>query len=287
MTFYSDEKDTARQKRGMYGIELEVSYPSDKTTTILTKQLDQYVPEFLTRFTPTGDSSIGGNGHGVEFVSNPQTYQSWIAFAATLKRATDWLRDNECRSYDARSCGAHIHVSRTSLTSGEHLVRLYTLLATNGNTLRRLSGRGNTDWNAYSASLAEPDDRIRAYLRYSFQHGNSTYGGYRQGSRYVSLNLTNPQTIEFRGWRGTLRAETLLEQLDCTRAFVDFAREDRPRYLMSYLGWRQWMADQKDMYERALRLVSRRLPELTPALKSSLKMRPSRRPNTNLVLAEA
>lgn len=285
--FRSDGRDTPRLKRNMYGLEFEVAYPEECTLSSLTALFAEENSDFMERFTPTSDSSIGGNGHGVEFVSDPQTYNAWLALEPKLEQATEFLRKAGCRAYDAPSCGAHIHVSRKSLASGEHLVRLYTVLASNGDMLRRLSGRRSGDWEEYSKSLPEMTDACRTTLRDSFRTGTSPNPQmWYQHSRYMCLNLTNMHTLEFRGWRSSLRHATLMEQLDMTRAFMDFTREARSRYTLDLPGIRAWMVDQGKTYDRALTLMTRRLPLLTPTLKTSLKMRVSRRPAT-LIAQEA
>ena len=69
------------------------------------------------------DSSIGG---GFEIVTQPHTFEKYRDDSSILWETIDTLRKvHGARSWDAKTCGLHIHVSRNAFSSGRHTPQLH------------------------------------------------------------------------------------------------------------------------------------------------------------------
>jgi len=109
------------------------------------------------------------------------------------------------RSHDTRTCGLHVHVSRRGLTTLQLARAVVFLNAPENETLVRAIARryGNS------------------YCRIAKKALRNAAQSY---DRYEMLNLTNSRTVEFRLFRGTLRAETVLACVEFSNAVLEFAR---------------------------------------------------------------
>ena len=278
--FHLHDADTHTSSRVFYGVELEVAFPSNVSLGTLARKTCDHSPEFGARFLPTQDSSIGGNGHGVEFVSDPMTWATWREFAPEFTSACDYLRRAGARAWNATSCGAHVHVSRHALVSPDHLVRLYAVMSHDGEATRALASRDLESWNGYCGALGALDERRRNILRQTWRDIFAVSFG--RDSRYLCLNLNNPHTLEFRLWRASLRAETVLEQIDATRALLAFTRDVRP-FPLTIAGYAAWTHANAKEYTRASTLLARRLPAYAPRVRPTATRRPTRRNHATTV----
>lgn len=156
------------------------------------------------------DSSID---YGIEVVSHPVSIDRW-----RTKRDLFWLmkaRKLGCRAYDTTTCGLHFHVARRHFTK-MHLWKLLTMLAKHREWLVNVSQREPQNMTRYTKP-DELNDLIdaRAILKKSVS---------QEGTRYEAVNVTNPNTIEFRFFRGTLASGGFLRNMDWLVALIAFTR---------------------------------------------------------------
>jgi hypothetical protein len=88
-------------------------------------QSSEYIMEMMGDFVYLKeDSSINTGGYkGFEMVSHPATLE-YYASNKNLWITLDYLRKvHNARSWDAKSCGLHIHISRAGFKSGSHTHR--------------------------------------------------------------------------------------------------------------------------------------------------------------------
>lgn len=147
---------------------------------------------------------------GFEIVSHPATYEWWSAhtlpFMPKLKRMG-------YKSYDAGTCGMHIHVSRKYMTKGE-IFKLAKFFRNNPDFILAVSRRSS--------------DNLRQWAKIA---GDSTAGmvhkaRYGGGDRYEALNLSASKTIEFRLFRGTLDIPAFRRNLAFTYSLCVFVKEN-------------------------------------------------------------
>lgn len=139
---------------------------------------------------------------GFELITQPMGLD---AHAELWPRVLSHPAARALRSHDTRTCGLHVHVSRRGLTTLQIARAVVFLNAPENETLVRAIARryGNS------------------YCRIAKKTLHNACGSF---DRYEMLNLTNSRTVEFRLFRGTLRAETVLACVEFSNAVLEFAR---------------------------------------------------------------
>ena len=150
----------------------------------------------------------GSLNEGFEIVTHPMTLR-YHRENMPWKEVCHLVVEQGYRSHMTDTCGLHVHVNRTSLGFGEIEVE-----ATVANILFFLE----KFWREMICFSRRTEGQLERWAR--------RYGLEKQGSdilqkakkgyygRYVSLNLENKETIEFRIFRGTLKYNTLIATLE-------------------------------------------------------------------------
>jgi hypothetical protein len=193
---------TRRHGNRFIGVELEVERhadSSDELHEIARTMLDVANVSDMRRMFAEHDGSLN---YGFELITQPMGLDAHRELWPRVL-ATSAVR--ELRSHDTTTCGLHVHVSRTGLS------RLQIAKAV--------------------VFLNDPRNEpfIRAIAR---RYGNSycKIKHVRMGvaafshDRYEMLNLTPTRTVEFRLFRGTLRASTVLACVEFAHALLEWAR---------------------------------------------------------------
>ena len=136
-----------------------------------------------------------------------------MPWGSILKKAVDL----SYRSHQTDTCGLHIHVSRNAFGIYEDeqdkaIARILYFVERNWNELLIFSRRTQRQLDRW-ASRYGYKDRPSEML----EHVK------KGGSRYTCVNLTNPSTIEFRIFRGTLKYNTLIATLQLVNRICDMA----------------------------------------------------------------
>lgn len=139
---------------------------------------------------------------GFELITQPMGLD---AHAALWPRVLSHHAARALRSHDTRTCGLHVHVSRRGLTTLQIARAVVFLNAPENEVLVRAIARryGNGYCCVRKKALR---DAAQSF------------------DRYEMLNLTSSRTVEFRLFRGTLRAETVLACVEFANAVLEFAR---------------------------------------------------------------
>ncbi len=141
-TFFGDDKHNL-----YFGLELEMEIRSGNL-----RESAQYIQSKVgDSIYLKDDSSIGRGGYaGFELVSHPLSFGHWTSQMSNLWQGLEYLRDNEqARSWDAESCGIHIHASRAGFKSGAHTHRWLTLIYKNAPEMMKFAGR-KSDYAKFS-----------------------------------------------------------------------------------------------------------------------------------------
>lgn len=238
---YSYTPDWIERGEGpmFFGVELEVSY-RNATESIANEDAAQVWPDAILK----RDSSIG---HGVEIVSNPMSLE-W-ARQNLNRSALENLRRNGCRSWNAESCGIHIHMSRAGFRSEAHLARFLMLVHRAQSQVVALAGRQTDRWASFD-HYGESLPKQAAKKQYA-------------PTRYRAVNLTNHATVEVRVFRGSLRAETILSHIELCAAFADYTARPRVtlgvRQHLSWSAFSAWLADHADHYPNLVARIADRV----------------------------
>jgi hypothetical protein len=199
-----------KPKDGIYfGIELEVEVTNPGTRGERAEEtLSSLGRDFAVCM---HDGSLADDGkNGFEIISAPATVAvhrgAWSDFLENTNGLTSWKSGN---------CGMHVHVSRaplSQLTTGKILV--FVNDPANKTFIEHVAGRSS-----------------EAYAKLQKKKVSDAKGC--AGGRYQAINLENPNTIEFRIFRGTLKKESFFKNLEFVAACVDFAKSTGLRDLRS------------------------------------------------------
>jgi hypothetical protein len=217
LKFYGDDKNGSVP---FMGIELEVDNGghSDENAKRLVRMVNKPNENFVYC---SHDSSIHD---GFEIITQPATYEYHSSIKNIYKEAFQMLKQNRYLSHDTETCGMHIHFNRTFFGENESkcLKRLYVMIDKFWKELVIFSRRNVYKMERYSkkTEIRDVDSVIRTVNR---QGGTSTRDRYHE-YHYYALNITNPNTIEIRMYRGTLNINTFIATIQLTNNMVIAAK---------------------------------------------------------------
>ena len=206
--FYGLKDGSDRRKKIFYGCELEVYVKSNSGVEEKAEEILDRLNSDAERVYLKKDSSIG---RGFEIVTHPHTWDE-------IKKL--WLEnwDEKIRSissHNSGTCGFHVHVSRRPLTK-MHIQKMIVFVnaAENANLIKTVAQRDCSEWG-----------KLKDYKKI----GHCEFGE----ERYEAINLLNANTIEFRIFRGNLRKDRIMKNLEFVKATIDFTRDRSYRDLSS------------------------------------------------------
>ncbi len=193
-----------------FGVELEaevcVKNPSGNNTRFKSDDIVKQIKEIDEL---VGDNVLlkrdGSLSHGIEIVTRPATlhkqYGLWNKFFS--------VKHPDLRSFDTKTCGLHVHVSREGLD--DHAIAK-TVCFINSETNKKfmfvLAGRTVSDFT-------------------KFKNKSLSNAHQFSGDRYEAVNLANAETIEFRMFRGTLKKESLFKAIEFCDAILEYCSQDK------------------------------------------------------------
>jgi hypothetical protein len=226
VTDYFSPSPTSFGKRLVMGIELECEPKGYNSQTDLVESVDG----------PTGDNFIctedGSLDDGMELCTMPFTMEDHKSF-----RYVKWNEILASLQPIARSgqgttaCGMHIHVNRRALSQlqiGKMLV--FANSAKNDSMLRTIFQRASCEY-----ASRKRDAKI--------QDGKSHYSG-----RCERINLQPDATIEVRAFRGNLRLERVLKNIEFVHAMAIFCRDVSMRNVENWHEFSRFVDSRKGIY---------------------------------------
>ena len=228
--FYGEDKNKLH-----FGIELEMEIRDNNLSDSA-----EYIGEMLGEFVYLKeDSSINSGGYrGFEMVSHPATLD-YFADHKNLWTTLDYLRRvHTARSWDAKSCGLHIHISRAGFKGGAHTHRFLSLIYKNSDKMMKLGGRSST--YAKFSDVWQYDEYDRPYFTLANKVAHPSRA---MTERYSAVNTQNEHTLELRFFRGTMNPSSVLSAIQLAHATVEYTRDlTLSDVKMGALSW-EWFAD--------------------------------------------
>ena len=187
----------------------------------------------------------GSLSDGFEIVTHPHTlkmYQTSFPWD-TLEK----LQRAGMRSWNTRTCGLHVHVSRKAFqvkngmftdivkTQG-HELRFMKLIYDNQRMVERIAGRSNNNYATF-----EDKSKLVAKVKY----------GTQSNGRYSAINTENDATLEVRVFKGSLRKERVLSALEFVHGAVEYTRNLKVTGKNNALSWLQftrYVAENQEQY---------------------------------------
>ena len=146
--------------------------------------------------------------NGFEIVSHPMTLDYHVNSMNWRDIFAKALKMGYC-SYNAESCGLHIHVNRSAFGKDkeereEAIGRVVFFVEKHWNELAKFSRRTKKSLDRWAAKYATISNTTEETYKKAKD---------KQLGRYTAVNLENSDTIEFRLFRGTLRYDTFIAAL--------------------------------------------------------------------------
>lgn len=197
--FYPIKLDNEPEPIFYIGHETEVEHRNNSTENQpdAIKTLNKYLNCYLER-----DGSL--NYGGFEIVSQPQSYEYYMANYDKYKTAFDTLVDLGYISHNSNNCGLHFHVSAPKENRDEIVNRLWLIIETFKDQFEKLSRRkGDFHWCDFLSN--KTGKNLNCTYKIARVNKDST--------RYLVINNENSRTIEIRIFKGTLNVDTFYANL--------------------------------------------------------------------------
>lgn len=153
---------------------------------------------------------------GFEIVTHPMTFNYIKRHENVFNESLKKLVENGYNSYDANTCGMHIHISKKSFNTW-HLYRFLKFFVENKEFIASISQRKIEKLKKW-ANIEDDNDTSLIY-KAKKKEGNS--------SRYVAVNLGNSQTIEIRIFRGTLNSNSFMKNIEFAHSLFMYTKENK------------------------------------------------------------
>jgi len=177
----------------------------------------------------------GSLNDGLELVTHPFTLE--YAHEHINWDLLDSIRRDGYRSWNTTTAGMHVHVNRATFTGTAHLFRFAQLIYKNEPTCTSFAGRT-------SSYATFHDGYQKGYLA-------NVVKGRVHGSR-GAVNMQNTDTVEVRIFKGSLRYQRVLANLEFVHACVEYTRQlTVPDVVRGGLAWRTfatWILDNRSTY---------------------------------------
>jgi L-rhamnose mutarotase len=196
------------------GIELEVERGANSETNH-TKMALLIEKDFLYFKT---DGSLD---NGFEIVTHPMTISYIKKHKNVWADILNLLRSNKYRSYDTRTCGMHIHISKNAFTTW-HLYRFMKFFVDNSDFVTKISQRKIENLDRWAALTDNPSESYKEFTQDRLMYKAKKKSG--NDKRYLAVNLQNDKSVEVRIFRGTLNDSSFFKNIEFVQALYDYTK---------------------------------------------------------------
>lgn len=225
------------RKTRYFGLEIEMEFPGE-TPSYWAGWADDHIPDLSDWAIWKSDGSLN---NGAELVTIPCTLESWRDDNPIKDLCNDQAFRKVAKSHNTRTCGLHIHVSRSTvpepviaklqvLMNDPSMMETTTLIARRApNTTycsaqkKKWLSHTNYHWEQAKGEYESGYRSKPELLQYVRPTKEISKTQFPQHGRYSPVNLTD-KTLEFRIFRGTLRWETILASIEFCDATIWFAK---------------------------------------------------------------
>ena len=194
----------------------------------------------------------GSISNGFEIVSHPMTidyamnHVNWAGITALKRMGFE--------SWNASSCGLHIHMSRNAFADDKHLFKFVKFIYSNRVDLVKFVGRESSyakfGLDNFVSSWMDYDTGVRQ------QHSlmKMLKDQATNNDRYCAINIQNAHTVELRFFRPSLNVTTVQAALQFCKASFDYTemlttQEVVGSNALAFMSFRKWVRNRTDKYE--------------------------------------
>lgn len=209
------DNDTDRDNFKGYGIELEIggqgeqNSESEKVIKLLKNEV------YCMHDGSICNSSTARSAGGFEIITFPHTEDA--LYNMKWKNTMNYLLKRGYKSHDIKTCGLHMHFSRTLFNGRESIIKMmyfYDRFYGDVCNFARRNKSKATQWaDKYASTSPKNISKSALYDILSNSYGRYNMSGVH-GMRYRAVNIINSNTVEVRIMRGTLDYNTFLVTLD-------------------------------------------------------------------------
>lgn len=203
-----------RKTRVYLGLELEMEVSEDFSRSDLAEHINEQIGTYDNKYQYCAFEEDGSLGHGFEMVTGYTGLDVHKTQLSIFKN-----RMNGLKSHDTKTCGLHVHICKNdmSLLHASKMI-LFIHDSNNQRMIRALARRD-------SSRFAQIQNKKASYDWLKSARVSSDPLSNLNKDRYEALNFHNPNTVEFRLFRGTLKFETIMACLEFTYATWFFTRD--------------------------------------------------------------
>lgn len=214
---------TSDDERLYFGFELEMEVP-------YRREGATYACNILEPIDYAYLKNDGSLNSGFELVTHPMSFDFLMDSDSSKEvwETITQLRDKyQARSFHTKTCGFHIHISRTGFTGGAHMHRFLNLVYSNPTFYSKLAGRKSDQWAKFDDVYRHHYDPIqdkhsvikslKDKLNWDRRYGNDT-------DRYSAINTRNAHTLEMRIFKGTMSISAIKAHIQLAHASVEYTR---------------------------------------------------------------
>ena len=157
-------------------------------------------------------SRDGSIDYGFEIVSHPLSYNYIVENQNKLKTMLEELASRGCESHNPGTCGLHFHITHPH--NDDIIDRIILIMETYKQEIITYSRRTTSQIESWCKFLSDVTHEGDCKSLYFIKKNKET------SNRYMALNLTNYNTIEFRIFRGTLNFDTFMASVELVNNIV-------------------------------------------------------------------
>lgn len=204
--FNKTEKDIKKGEDVFVGIENEITFGSFKVSysrseKFLKKLYEVYDPTILMA---KSDTSI--DGEGMEIVTQPMTLDYFHTVFNNVDHLDKKMKNN-------KSCGMHVHVSRTGIKGDLHLYKIINFIYDNESFSEFIAGRSYTTYN--NKAFSDKASKYLVDIKKKKQYGD----------RYNRVNISNDVTVEFRMFKTSITPFDYAYKVEFVVALVKWTKD--------------------------------------------------------------
>ena len=226
-----------------FGVELEIEAPNGSTSSEIYDAGAKLIKDTLKDLVYLKQD--GSLNYGFEIVTHPFTFE-W--YKANLK--TDFMRELSgmgFKSWDAKTCGIHVHISRKAFKDSAHVWRFVQLFLKNKTEWVKLAGRNSKRWSSFDPDRLPILDILKKK---------------KNPERYCAVNLCNYDTLEIRIFRGSLNETRFRSAIELVAGAVDYTRmitlKDYARHAIEFENFAKFLNLYADEYPNANQILTKK-----------------------------
>jgi hypothetical protein len=210
---------TDNNSRLFFGMEIEVEAENYDVRRDAAQYAHSILEEQNSLAYLKNDGSLNC---GFEVVTHPMTYDFFMNEAQEFWETIDALKYKfQMKSWATRTCGLHIHISRSGFNGPAHTHRFLNLIYSNQAFYQEMAGRSASSWAKFDDATKYDAANNKWVKSYAHKVADPTT---INTDRYSAVNTNNRATLEMRIFKGSINTTNVRGALGLAHASVEYTR---------------------------------------------------------------